>query len=151
VADRRRGRGQTTGAGRVRPYIACVVLRVRLAINLNESSFDRCRMIVLEGGNRRRRVEHDIPFTKETPPLLPEPCAHYVGQEPITVARDHAAGSLGLSGVPELQPHVAPQRNEPPMSEPNDKGLNPAARAAADPPEDPPGARLTSQGLFVVP
>ena len=32
-------------------------------------------------------------------------------------------------------------RNDPPVSEPNDSGPKPAASAAADPPDDPPGTR----------
>ena len=37
------------------------------------------------------------------------------------------------------------------MSDPSDKGPKPAASAADDPPEDPPGDRVLSQGLFVTP
>jgi hypothetical protein len=37
------------------------------------------------------------------------------------------------------------------MSEPSDSGPKPAASAAAEPPEEPPGVRLRSQGLLVVP
>ena len=40
---------------------------------------------------------------------------------------------------------------DPPMSEPSSKGVMPAAKAAAEPPEDPPGVLSKSQGLFVVP
>ena len=39
----------------------------------------------------------------------------------------------------------------PPMSLPNSSPVSPAARAAADPPDDPPALRVTSHGLFVVP
>ena len=42
-------------------------------------------------------------------------------------------------------------RREPPMSEPISSGVTPAARAAAAPPEEPPGVRVTSQGLLVAP
>ncbi len=37
------------------------------------------------------------------------------------------------------------------MSEPSDSGTNPAATAAAEPPEDPPGTRPVSYGLRVGP
>ena len=49
-------------------------------------------------------------------------------------------------------PHsAAGWRIEPPVSEPSASGTNPAATAAADPPEEPPGTRLGSQGLRVGP
>src|SRR5450759_729447 len=40
---------------------------------------------------------------------------------------------------------------EPPVSEPSATGANPAATAAAEPPEDPPGTRLVSWGFGVGP
>src|SRR5262245_14528940 len=40
---------------------------------------------------------------------------------------------------------------EPPVSEPSAQGARPAATAAADPPEDPPGTRSGSQGFRVGP
>src|SRR4051794_20564771 len=42
-------------------------------------------------------------------------------------------------------------RNEPPRSLPSSSALKPAAIAAADPPDDPPGVRARFHGLFVVP
>src|SRR5688572_4589111 len=42
-------------------------------------------------------------------------------------------------------------RTEPPVSEPRASGARPAATAAADPPEEPPGTRVGSQGLRVGP
>src|SRR5277367_705427 len=39
---------------------------------------------------------------------------------------------------------------DPPVSEPMEAQHIPAASAAADPPDDPPGTRLVSQGLRVV-
>ncbi len=39
----------------------------------------------------------------------------------------------------------------PPMSEPMLKNVSPAASDAAEPPDDPPGVRVRSQGLFDVP
>src|SRR5581483_1817242 len=55
-------------------------------------------------------------------------------------------------GLCEKTPHrCAGTRSEPLISDPSSSGTYPAARAAADPPEDPPGVRLRSQGLFVVP
>ena len=38
---------------------------------------------------------------------------------------------------------------EPPVSLPRAAGTNPAATAAAEPPEEPPGTRLVSRGLQV--
>src|SRR5690242_1050137 len=47
-------------------------------------------------------------------------------------------------------PHSAAGcRIEPPVSEPRAKRHSPAAVAAADPPEEPPGTRSRSQGLWV--
>ena len=45
----------------------------------------------------------------------------------------------------------AGQRIEPPMSLPSSSGVNPAATAAAAPPDEPPGVRVVSHGLLVVP
>jgi hypothetical protein len=42
-------------------------------------------------------------------------------------------------------------RIDEPMSLPASSAVSPAARAAAEPPDDPPGARERSQGLLVVP
>ena len=40
---------------------------------------------------------------------------------------------------------------EPPISDPASNPVKPAARAAALPPEEPPGILFKSHGLFVVP
>src|SRR5690606_34514793 len=40
---------------------------------------------------------------------------------------------------------------EPPVSDPNASAAKPAATAADDPPDDPPGTRAVSSGLRVVP
>ena len=40
---------------------------------------------------------------------------------------------------------------DPPISEPVSKPVIPDANAAAEPPDDPPGLLVKSQGLFVVP
>ena len=42
-------------------------------------------------------------------------------------------------------------RIEPPVSDPRASGANPAATAAALPPDDPPGTRLVSRGFLVGP
>ena len=42
-------------------------------------------------------------------------------------------------------------RIEPPVSEPRDSGARSAATAAAEPPDEPPGTRSSSQGLSVGP
>ena len=49
-------------------------------------------------------------------------------------------------------PHsAAGWRIDPPVSEPSASGANPAATAAAEPPDDPPGTRDRSWGLRVGP
>ncbi len=40
---------------------------------------------------------------------------------------------------------------EPPVSEPSAQGASPPATAAAEPPEEPPGTRVGSQGFLVGP
>ncbi len=57
----------------------------------------------------------------------------YVGRSPTTPQR--AAGCL----------------IEPPVSDPSAQGASPAATAAADPPDEPPGTRAGSHGLNVGP
>ena len=42
-------------------------------------------------------------------------------------------------------------RIDPPMSEPISTGVIAEARAAADPPDEPPGVLIESHGLLVVP
>src|SRR5213082_2831714 len=56
---------------------------------------------------------------------------------------------LGLSPTSPVK--AAGMRVEPPPSLAVQKGTSPAATAAADPPLDPPGVRVRSQGLRVVP
>ena len=47
-------------------------------------------------------------------------------------------------------PHsAAGWRMEPPVSEPSASVTSPAATAAAEPPDEPPGTRSVSHGLFV--
>lgn len=53
----------------VRPHKTRVAKRVPFAIDLNVSRLNRQRVVVWEGRNRGRRVEHDIPFAKEQAPL----------------------------------------------------------------------------------
>ena len=49
-------------------------------------------------------------------------------------------------------PHsAAGWRIEPPVSDPRARGANPAATAAAEPPDEPPGTRSGSWGLRVAP
>src|SRR5436305_15210521 len=51
-----------------------------------------------------------------------------------------------------MTPHsAAGWRTDPPVSEPSATGTIPAATAAADPPDDPPGTRAVSQGFFTGP
>ena len=55
-------------------------------------------------------------------------------------------------GLSPTTPHsAAGWRIDPPVSEPSDSGANPAATAAALPPDDPPGTRSGSWGLRVGP
>src|SRR5271166_6917000 len=53
--------------------------------------------------------------------------------------------------MPTTPQSAAGWRIEPPVSEPRARGTNPAATAAAEPPEEPPGTRLGSRGLRVAP
>ncbi len=57
--------------------------------------------------------------------------------------------SDGLS--PTMPHHDAGMRTEPPMSEPSARATQPEATAAALPPDEPPGVRVTSWGLRVGP
>jgi hypothetical protein len=52
---------------------------------------------------------------------------------------------------PTTPQNAAGWRIEPPVSVPSDHGAMPAATAAAEPPEEPPGTRVGSQGLRVGP
>ena len=52
---------------------------------------------------------------------------------------------------PKMPQQCAGPRMLPPMSLPRPRKPSPAARHAAVPPDDPPGVRLTSHGLLVVP
>src|SRR5437588_12676515 len=55
-------------------------------------------------------------------------------------------------GFKPMTPHsAAGWRTDPPVSDPSATGTIPAATAAADPPEDPPGTRDVSQGFFTGP
>ena len=63
---------------------------------------------------------------------------------PSTRGRGSPSSRRGRTQLPGI-------RIEPPPSEPVAHGTRPAATAAADPPEDPPGVRVTSHGLRVTP
>src|SRR5712691_2090106 len=55
-------------------------------------------------------------------------------------------------GFKPTTPHSeAGCRTEPPVSEPNATGTMPAATAAAEPPDEPPGTRVVSQGFLTAP
>jgi len=55
-------------------------------------------------------------------------------------------------GLSPLVPHIAAgSRIEPPVSEPIAIVTTPAATAAAEPPDDPPGIRVVSKGLSTGP
>ena len=51
--------------------------------------------------------------------------------------------------MPTTPQKLAGWRMEPPVSEPSASVASPAATAAADPPDDPPGTREVSHGLLV--
>ena len=51
--------------------------------------------------------------------------------------------------MPTTPQRAAGWRIEPPVSEPSASGTMPAATAAAEPPEEPPGTRVRSHGLLV--
>src|SRR5579884_4323574 len=53
--------------------------------------------------------------------------------------------------IPTSPQHEAGMRIDPPPSEPVAHGAIPEATAAAEPPDEPPGVRLGSQGLRVTP
>src|SRR5215212_11992959 len=53
--------------------------------------------------------------------------------------------------TPMIPQSEAGWRTEPPVSEPRAARTTPDATAAAEPPELPPGTRVTSQGFFTVP
>src|SRR5579884_1333552 len=53
--------------------------------------------------------------------------------------------------MPTSPQHEAGMRIDPPPSDPVAHGTIPDATAAAEPPEEPPGVRLGSQGLRVTP
>src|SRR6266702_2420039 len=59
---------------------------------------------------------------------------------------------LPYVGFNPMTPHsAAGWRTDPPVSEPSATGTIPAATAAAEPPDDPPGTREVSQGFFTGP
>ena len=60
-----------------------------------------------------------------------------------------ASGSRGRWLSPTTPHRAAGCRMDPPVSEPRATGAIPAATAAADPPDDPPGTRSRSHGLRV--
>ena len=51
--------------------------------------------------------------------------------------------------MPTMPQKAAGWRMEPPVSLPSAAGRNPAATAAAEPPEEPPGTLVVSSGLAV--
>ncbi len=53
--------------------------------------------------------------------------------------------------IPTTPQKAAGQRTDPPVSDPSATSASPAATAAADPPEDPPGTRSRSAGFRVGP
>ena len=70
-----------------------------LTLDVEMSSLDRLRMVVREGGNGCRRVEHDITVAEECVPLLLELQTCRVGREPLAMAHDRAARALGSQAV----------------------------------------------------
>src|SRR5690349_14036625 len=78
-------------------------------------------------------------------------------RHPNTLSPNHPSrsGAMGTRPRPGITPtrpqHTTGIRIEPPPSEPVATGTSPAATAAAEPPEEPPGVRLVSHGLRVTP
>src|SRR5579859_7434052 len=71
---------------------------------------------------------------------------------PSQPSRPGASGTRPRDGfIPTRPQHAAGMRIEPPPSEPVATGTSPAATAAAEPPEEPPGVRVVSHGLRVTP
>src|SRR4051794_25512155 len=67
-------------------------------------------------------------------------------------ADDPPEGTRPSEGLKPDSPHSADgMRIEPPPSDPVASGTMPAAMAAALPPDEPPGVRVTSHGFLVVP
>ena len=66
-----------------------------------------------------------------------------------TCPRIGSPPQVGLSA--HTPQKFAGTRSDPPMSEPISSGVMPVASAAAAPPDDPPGTRVKSYGLLVVP
>src|SRR6056297_785357 len=63
-----------------------------------------------------------------------------------------SAGTIPGDGrKPTMPQKDAGMRNDPPVSEPVQIGSMSAARAAADPPDEPPQVRIGSKGLPVAP
>src|ERR1700722_2988318 len=90
------------------------------------------------------------PADRVNGPITPRsPCPGTGGAGGKLYPREGIRPSDGL--CPKTPQKCAGRRIEPPMSDPSESGPNPAATAAADPPDEPPGERLTSQGLLVVP
>src|SRR5215831_1980228 len=85
--------------GRIRPHQTCVVVRDNFAVNFEPSRLNRQRMIVGKGRDWGRRVENDVPFSKEQAPLLLEVPTRLVSGDPIAMAHDGAACALGLKAV----------------------------------------------------
>src|SRR3546814_19290072 len=63
--------------------------------------------------------------------------------------------SMGIRprlGFRPTTPHrAAGMRTDPPMSVPSASGTQPVATATPEPPDEPPGVRVASQGLLVTP
>src|SRR5262249_1342113 len=70
MTNRRNGGREAASGGRVHPHVKCVVVGMRFAINFDVPRLNRQRMVMRESWNGCRRVENDIPFTKEPAPLL---------------------------------------------------------------------------------
>ena len=104
------------------------------------------------------------PSISSGPPITKTPVSRswaLLPKGPITVKSDWAKTFGAACPLGGKRPHVGlwpktPQKCagfliDPPISEPVSKPVIPEANAAADPPDDPPGLLVKSQGLFVVP
>ena len=82
------------------------------------------------------------------PPTDSGPCVRRLGAGGTCPPRG-TSPKLGL--CPKMPQKCDGMRIEPAMSLPSSSDVNPAATAAAGPPDDPPGVLERSHGLLVVP
>src|SRR6266850_147811 len=85
----------------------------------------------------------NVPASRANQPVVSERGA--CGSMPVTGSRPW------VGRIPYRPQKLAGTRTEPPVSVPSAVSHNPAATAAADPDDDPPGTRSGARGLSGVP